>query len=106
MRRVANAIKFDDSLIAYLLAIVEETRNHEAFELGVSPRGAVSLRRAAQARALVDGRDFCIPEDIRDHALCVLGHRIALDPRSVVRRGTEETEWILREILERVAVPL
>ncbi len=106
MRRVANAIKFDDSLVTYLLAIVEETRNHEAFELGVSPRGAVSLRRAAQARALVDGRDFCIPEDIRDHALCVLGHRIALDPRSVVRRGTEETEWILREILERVAVPL
>jgi MoxR-like ATPase len=61
MQAAAERVKFDESLVAYLLDVVEETRQHEALELGVSPRGAVALRRAAQARALVDGRDYCIP---------------------------------------------
>ncbi len=106
MREAAAGIKFDDSLVAYLLAIVEVTRNHEALERGVSPRGAVALRRAAQARALVEGRDFCIPDDVSDHAVDVFAHRVLVNARSTVRRGSEETEWILREILESVPVPL
>jgi MoxR-like ATPase len=106
MQRVAERIKFDDSLVAYLLAIVQETREHEALELGVSPRGAIALRRVAQARALIEGRDYSIPDDVRDLAVDVLAHRVAVDPRSGHARGGEETAWILREILEQVPVPL
>jgi MoxR-like ATPase len=106
MRAAAERIKFDDALIAYLLEIVAETREHEAIHLGVSPRGAVALRRSAQARALVAGRDYCIPEDVRDLAVDVLAHRIVIDPRGGPQRSSEEAEWIVREILDRVAVPL
>jgi len=106
MQQVAEKVKFDESLVAYLLAIVHATRDHESLELGASPRAAISLRRAAQARALVDGRDFCIPEDVRDLAVDVLSHRIVVDPRSGRTKGGEETAWVLREILERVPVPL
>jgi MoxR-like ATPase len=106
MQRAAAAVKFDDALVAYLLALVEATRQHEALELGVSPRGAVALRRAAQARALADGRDWCIPEDVRDLAVDVFAHRVLVDARGATRRGAEEAAWILREIVERTPVPV
>ena len=106
LQRAAEDVKFEDALVAYLLAIVQETREHEAVLVGVSPRGAIALRRAAQARALLDGRDFCIPEDVRDLAADVLTHRLMLDPRAHHGGSSEETAWILREILERTPVPL
>ena len=64
------------------------------------------MRRAAQAHALVDGRDFCIPEDVRDLAVDVFAHRISVDPRSQPLRASEETSWIVREIIESIPVPL
>jgi MoxR-like ATPase len=106
LQSMADRIKFDDALVAYLMAIVHETRNHEALAFGVSPRGAIALRRASQARALVEGRDFCIPDDVRDLAIDVLAHRVMSDAPSGSSRSGEETTWILREILEQVAVPL
>jgi MoxR-like ATPase len=106
MQRTAEGIKFDDALADYLLRIVQETREHESLAVGVSPRGAIALRRAAQARALMDGRDFCIPEDVREPAVDVLAHRVMLDPRASRSRSVEETAWIVCEILEQVAVPL
>jgi MoxR-like ATPase len=106
MRAVAERVKFDDSLVSFLLAIVKQTRDHEAVEVGVSPRGAIALRRACQSRALLDGRDFCIPEDVRDLAVDVLAHRLLVDPRSGRTPGGEESVWIVREILDRTPVPL
>ncbi len=106
MQRAMGEVKFADPLVGYLLAIVEETREHESLELGVSPRGALALRRAAQARAVIDGRDYCIPEDVRELALDVLAHRVTVDVRAGTRAGSEETRWILSEILDRVPVPL
>ena len=106
LQRVAGEVKFEDSLVAYLLTLVQQTRDHEALELGVSPRGALALRRAAQARALFDGRDYCIPEDVRELALDVLAHRLSADFRTGGARGSQETRWILSEILDRVPVPL
>jgi MoxR-like ATPase len=106
MRAAAAAVKVDDAVVAYLLAIVRETRESDAIHLGVSTRGALALRRAAQARALVDGRAFCIPEDVREIASDVLAHRIVVDPRGATRRPGEEAEWLIREIVERVPVPL
>jgi MoxR-like ATPase len=106
MQRLVETIKFGDALTDYLLRIVYETREHESLEYGVSPRGAIALRRAAQARALVDGRDYCIPEDLRDLAVDVLAHRVLVDARSGWARNGQETVWIIREILEQVPVPL
>ncbi len=106
LQRVAGGIKFHDALVAYVLEIVGQTREHEAVAIGVSPRGAIALRRAAQARALLDGRDYCIPEDVRELAVDVLSHRLALDARVGHRGGAEETACIVREILDRTAVPL
>lgn len=106
MQRCAGRVKVEDSLIAYLLALVEETRQHEALELGASTRGALALRRAAQASALIDGRDYCIPEDIAGLAVDVLAHRVSPALRAGLRRGQEEARWIVQEIVERVAVPL
>jgi len=106
MQHAARQVKFDESISGYLLAIVQATREHDALEIGVSPRGAIALRRIAQARALVEGRDFCIPDDVHDLVVDVLAHRVIVDPRSGPARRGEETAWILSEILERVPVPL
>ncbi len=106
MQAAASNVKIDDSLIAYLLALVEETRQHEALEVGASTRGALALRCAAQARALIDGRDYCIPEDVVELVVDVLAHRVSPSPRGGIRSEPQESQWILREILDRVPVPL
>lgn len=106
MQAVAANVKFEDSLVGYLLAIVEESREHDGLELGVSPRGALALRRSAQARALIDGRDYCIPEDVQELAVDVLSHRVTVDVRAGTQAGSQETKWVLSEILDQVPVPL
>ncbi len=88
-------------------AIVEKTRSHESLALGVSPRGAQALYRAAQALALVEGRDYVIPDDIKRLVIPVFAHRVAINPRtSLAQRSTELAERILQEILTLVEVPL
>jgi MoxR-like ATPase len=106
LQALARDVKLEASLIDYLLSLVRETREHAGALVGVSTRGAVALRRAAQARALLDGRDYCVPEDLRELAGDVLAHRLMLDPRAARARGADEARWILRDILDRVPVPL
>jgi len=106
MREGAARVKVADEVIAYLLAVVTETREHEAIQIGASTRAALALRRAAQAHALVEGRDFAIPEDVKHLAPDVLGHRLVVDARRPGQASAEEGLWILHEILERVPVPL
>lgn len=102
----SERVKLEESVLAYLLDVVEATRVHEALALGASTRGALALRRAAQAAALCDGRDFCIPEDVRDLAVDVLAHRVAVHARGGVAPAAEEARWIVGEIVDRVPVPL
>ncbi|MEE8581108.1 MAG: MoxR family ATPase [Myxococcota bacterium] len=106
MQHLARQVKFEDSLVAYLLEIVAQTRCHELLALGMSPRAAVGLRRAAQSRALIDGRDYCIPEDVRELAADVGAHRVVAHPSSGLQRKVEGTHWILSEILDALPVPL
>jgi MoxR-like ATPase len=106
LQQSAAGVKFEESLLAYLLAVVTETREHEAVRVGASTRAALALRRAAQARALVEGRDFAIPEDVRELAPDVLSHRLVLDARAHGDRAPEEARWIVEEIVGRVPVPL
>jgi MoxR-like ATPase len=100
-------VAVDDALIEYLMRIVAATRDSEMLDLGVSPRGTLSLFRAAQALALTEERPYCIPDDIKRLVLPVFAHRILVSTRyaSSMRRS-EEAEAVLTEIMKSVSVPL
>ena len=85
--------------------IVQETRQSPFLELGVSPRGTVSLRRAAQANAFLEGRNYLVPDDIKRTAVAALSHRVMLKSLNG-ESETEKSGKIIQEILERVTVPL
>jgi MoxR-like ATPase len=87
----------------YLRAVVQKTRDHDDVALGVSPRGALVLFRACQARALLDGRDFAKPDDVQALAAPVLAHRIL--PTERARYGGRAAPAIVADVLEAVAVP-
>jgi len=106
IQRQVRAIRVDDSLRDYLLGIVHATRESRRLRLGVSPRGAGALQRAAQAHAFLDNRDFVLPDDIKRLAGPVFGHRIVLDSALPGEGSAKERERVLEDILESVAVPL
>jgi MoxR-like ATPase len=100
-------VTVDETLVDYMLAIVEKTRSHESLALGVSPRAAQALFRATQALALVEGRDYVIPDDVKRLVIPVFAHRVAISARaSLAQRNAELSERILQEILTLVEVPL
>lgn len=102
-----TTVRMDDALVDYLLQIVDATRRSELLELGVSPRGALALFRSAQALALVEGRDYCIADDIKRLVLPCFAHRVIANSRSAnLRNRTREAESALQEILQKTAVPL
>ncbi len=104
MQELADKVRVDDSLMDYLQDIVEATRKHEAFEVGVSPRGALALLRAARASALLQGRDYAVPDDIKALAQSVFAHRVV--SKSYLRDGHMGTnDQIMLEILEQLPVP-
>ncbi len=87
----------------YLLEIVEHTRKHPDVYLGASPRGALALFRTAQARAVLRGRDYVLPDDVKALVQPCLAHRLLLNPSARMREIT--SEQILAEIVSRVPVP-
>ncbi|MDX2030895.1 MAG: MoxR family ATPase [Blastocatellia bacterium] len=100
-------VRVDDSLLDYLMEIVNATRHSEMIELGVSPRGTLALHRAAQALAFSEDRAYCIADDIKRLVLPIFGHRISLNSRFQSRgRGGADTETVLEEILRGVQVPI
>jgi len=100
-------ITVDEALMDYMLAIVKHTREHEDLTMGVSPRGAQALYRAAQAMAAVEGRDYVTPDDVKRMVSPVFAHRVAVNPRaSIGPRQAGAAEKILSEILTLVDVPL
>jgi MoxR-like ATPase len=101
-----GSVAVDEAIVNYMLTIVERTRSHEALALGVSPRGAQALYRAAQALALVEGRDYVIPDDVKRLVIPVFAHRIGIARASLSQRNAETSERILQEILTAVEVPL
>jgi MoxR-like ATPase len=107
LQQGVTEISVDDALIEYLMRIVAATRDSEMLDLGVSPRGTLSLFRAAQALALTEERSYCIPDDIKRLVLPVFAHRILVSSRyaSSMRRS-EEAEAVLTEIMKTVSVPL
>ena len=107
LQAMVNEVRVDDALIDYLLEIVNLTRVSDQLELGISPRGTLALFRSAQALALIEGRDYCIADDIKRLVMPCFAHRVILNARSaVVRNRMREAERILHEILQKVSVPL
>ncbi|MGQ9896124.1 MAG: AAA family ATPase [Acidobacteriota bacterium] len=103
----ARTVRVDDALVDYLLRIVNATRRSELLEMGVSPRGSLALFRAAQAQALFEGRDYCLPDDIKRLSIPVLSHRVIVSPRYASGgRETDDARSALEEILKTVAVPM
>ncbi|MBI4640268.1 MAG: MoxR family ATPase [Candidatus Tectomicrobia bacterium] len=105
IEEMVKQVTIDESLVDYILAIVHETRHSDRLEVGVSPRGSFALFRAAQAIALINGREYCIPDDIKDLAIPVLSHRIII--RSTLGAEREKiAEQVIEDILMEVKVPM
>jgi MoxR-like ATPase len=99
-----DRIRLDRALVDYIIAIAEATRGHEELQLGLSPRGALALAQAARATALIEGRDYAVPDDIVQNAVGVCAHRIV--PRTAMHAGdTATARRIVQQVLETVASP-
>ncbi len=103
MQNQVQQISVHSLVQEYILSLVHNTRNNENIRLGVSPRGALALQRAAKARAFIMGRSHVLPDDIRLIAPQVLGHRIMLTPKGKSGYGTAEN--IIKQVLTSVVVP-
>lgn len=100
----AAQVRLDESIVDYILAVIERTRRDERIRIGVSTRGAIGLSRAARAMALIEGREYCIPDDVRDLFIPCLAHRISLSA-GAASQSKEQAEAILEEIVGSVASP-
>jgi MoxR-like ATPase len=107
LQEAVHRVTVEDSLLDYILAIVEKTRNHESLALGVSPRGSQALYRAVQALALLEGREYAVPDDVKRLATPLFAHRVVINTRTtLVQRRADAGERIIEEILSQVEVPL
>ncbi|EMI44637.1 AAA family ATPase [Rhodopirellula sp. SWK7] len=98
-------VRFDDSLTGYLLDIVAATRQHEAFQVGVSTRGALSFYRGCQSLALLRGRDYVVPDDLKLLAVPALAHRVL--PEGIFQGGSRTVvEQQLADLIEPIPVPV
>jgi len=98
-------IEVSDDVKKYIIDMVEATRKHEKIVLGISPRGSIALMRGAQAYAAINGRDFVTPDDVKYIAPSVLSHRIILKSHAITS-GAENSEAIIKEIMDKVPVPI
>lgn len=99
IQEVVRRVRVERSVVDYLVRIAAASRRSDKLSLGVSPRGTLLLQRASQARALLEGRDFVVPDDIQAVAIPVLCHR-------VIPRGPSESEPIIEDLLSDVPVPI
>ncbi len=97
-------IYIDDSIIDYIIRIVSRTRQHEDIALGASPRGAIALMEISRALAGLRGRDYVLPDDVKEIVMDTLAHRIILRPEARLMRKTKQE--ILNQILETEEAPI
>ncbi|MDA7915118.1 AAA family ATPase [bacterium] len=101
----ARNVRFDETLVDYLLNIVEATREHEGFQVGVSTRGALSFYRGCQARAITESRDFVTPDDVKVLSIPCLAHRVL--PRGIFQGANRsEVEAELSDLIQQIPVPI
>lgn len=103
MQDMVRQVKVDDSLYEYTVTIVAATRTSDRLALGASPRTTLRLFRAAQATAVVAGRSYMIPDDVKTVAAAVLAHRVII--KAPVQYKGQPSDSVLTDILNSVAVP-
>ena len=103
MQRAVERVHVSESIRLYMVDIVRGTRENRRVQVGASPRGSLALYTLARAQAVLRGRDFVTPEDVKDVALPALAHRLTLRPELWVQRVP--TQEIIREVLDTVPTP-
>jgi len=103
LRNQAEAVKSSDLVTQYIIDLVNATRNSDLLVLGASPRGSIALFKSAKALALINSRDYIIPDDVRELAVDVLSHRLILSPKGKSTLGTASA--IIEDIVKNVAIP-
>jgi MoxR-like ATPase len=107
LQEMIAGVTVEDSLVDYMLAIVERTRSHDSLALGVSPRASQGLYRAVQSLALLEGRDYAIPDDVKRLAIPVFAHRVVINSRAALaQRRSDLGDRLIEEILTQIDVPL
>ena len=99
-----NLIQVSENIRNYLISLVRATRDSENVRLGASPRGSIALYKASQAYALMSGRDFVIPDDVKLLSEPVLAHRIILSSNASLRGITQQS--VIQDVLETISVPI
>jgi MoxR-like ATPase len=107
MQAIVDQVRVDPLILDYLMTVVEATRQAQDLTLGVSTRGALELQRACRARALICGRDYVLPDDVKHLAIPVLAHRVQLPGHwDSLNRGHDRAETIIAQIVDEVPVPV
>jgi MoxR-like ATPase len=104
LQEQCSRVPVEDSVRQYMVQVTRATREHPAVQLGVSPRGTLALYKAAQALALIRGRDYVIPDDVKELAPPVLTHRIIVSPQTRLRGRTPEE--VVVETIDSVPTPV
>ena len=103
LRAASQAIRVSEPIRRYIVELVAATRSADGVALGASPRASLTLMKVAQVLALFDGADFLTPEPVKEAAVAVIAHRLALDPQA--RFAGRSAEAVVQECLERVPPP-
>ena len=107
LQNTVDRVRADDSIVDYLMAIIDATRTHPRLRVGASPRASIGLFRAARAAALVDGRTYLVPDDVSSIAAVCLSHRVLPHGMSAASaEAHEEAAGVIADILARVPVPV
>jgi MoxR-like ATPase len=104
IQEMVRNVDVEDSVMNYLVELVRKTREIDGVELGASPRGSIALRRASQAYAFIEGRDYVTPDDVKRLLAPTLRHRIIIEPREKMAGRT--VDEVLEEIKASVSVPV
>lgn len=103
IRAVLESVRVEDSIVRYIADIVTATRAHRSVLLGASPRASIALYRMSRALALYEGRDYVLPDDVKELAPYVLSHRLLLRPEAKIDKVAQDS--IVEEILKNVPIP-
>jgi MoxR-like ATPase len=107
LQEQVKSVTVEESLLDYIMALVQKTRSTEYLSLGASPRGSMAFYRAAQARAFLHGRNYATPDDLRALALPVLAHRVMVSSRySSTLKKSFQADQILTDLIAQAPVPI
>ena len=105
LQDLAASVRLEQDVADYIMALVKQTREDERVRVGVSTRGALAMARATRAYALIQGRAFCIPEDVREIFVPCCAHRLSFGP-GMAGASREEAELVVEDMVKRVKIPV